>query len=203
MYNLDLPIGPGHRFMGSNNMINRGVFGGWTVSGITSIQTGQPFTVNNSSADFSGFNQSADRPDLLGSGPVSTNFSDPDNALDVTRFGCSRTATGALTGCPNPPTGRVGTSGRNQYYGPRLANYDFTMQKSFRLWGERSKLTFRSDFFNVFNHTNFSNPVRNLSSANFGRITQTVGSAVATAVGTTAGAVGGARQIQFVVRLTF
>ncbi len=203
VYNMDLPMGPGHRLMGSNNMINRGVFGGWTMSGITSIQTGQPFTVNNSAADFSGFNQGADRPDLLGAGPVSTNFSNPDNAFDVTRFGCSRSATGALIGCPNPPTGRVGTSGRNQYYGPHLANYDFTMQKSFRLWGERSKLTFRSDFFNVFNHTNFSNPVRNLSSANFGRITQTVGSAVATAVGTTAGAVGGARQIQFVVRLTF
>jgi len=202
VYNVEVPIGPGHRLMGSNNIVNREVFGGWTISGITSLQTGQPFTVANTSNDFSGFNQFADRPDLIGTGSLQTNFSDPDNAIDISRFGCSRSAAGALT-CANPPTGRVGTSGRNQYYGPHLANYDFTAQKAFRLWNESSKLSFRAEFFNLFNHTNFSNPVRNMGSASFGRITQTVGSATATSVGTTAGAVGGARQIQLALRLSF
>ena len=202
VYNADVPMGPGHRFMGSNNMINRELFGGWSVSGITSIQTGQPFTVANTSNDFSGFGQSADRPDLVGSGPVATSYSNPDNAFDITRFGCSRSGTGALS-CAPPPTGRVGTSGRNQYYGPNLANFDFTLQKAFRLWSETSKLSFRADFFNVLNHTNFANPTRNMSSANFGRITQTVGTATALFTGTTAGAVGGARQIQLALRLSF
>ena len=202
LYNLELPIGPGHRIMGTNNLVNREIFGGWNISGITSLQSGQPFTVANTSNDFSGFNQFADRPDLLGAGALQTNYKDPDNAIDITRFGCSRSATGALT-CATPPTGRVGTSGRNQFYGPGLANYDFTTQKSFRLWNELSKLTFRAEFFNLFNHTNFSNPVRNMGSASFGRITQTVGSATATSVGTTAGAVGGARQIQMALRLSF
>ncbi|MBV8729345.1 MAG: hypothetical protein JO336_06010, partial [Acidobacteriia bacterium] len=55
-----------------------------------------------------------------------------------------------------------------------------------------------------FNHTNFSNPIANQSNANFGRITATVGSAVATAVGTSAGVVGGGpRVIQFSMRLLF
>ena len=202
VYSVDLPIGPGHRLMGSNNIVNRELVGGWTISGITSLQSGQPFTVANTSNDFSGFNQFADRPDLLGAGALRTDYSNPDNAIDISRFGCSRSATGALT-CANPPTGRVGTSGRNQYYGPNLANFDFTTQKSFRLWNELSKLTFRAEFFNLLNHTNFSNPVRNMGSASFGRITQTVGSATATSVGTTAGAVGGARQIQMALRLSF
>jgi len=202
VYNLDLPIGPGHQLLGSNSMINRQVFGGWVISGITSLQSGQPFTVANTSNDFSGFNQFADRPDLIGSGPLQTNYSNPDNAIDITRFGCSRSSTGALT-CATPPVGRVGTSGRNQYYGPPLANYDFNTQKSFRLWNDTSRLTFRAEFFNLFNHTNFSNPVRNMGSASFGRITQTVGSATATSVGTTAGAVGGARQVQLALRLSF
>ena len=201
VYNVDLPVGPGHRILGWNNGFNRAVFGGWTVSGITSAQTGQPFTVYNTSADFSGFGQQADRPDVVGSGPLATTYSNPDNAFNIAYFGCSR-STGSLV-CPTPPTGRVGTSGRNQYYGPGLLNYDFTALKNFAVWGERTRLTFRADFFNLFNHTNFANPVHNMSSASFGQITGTVGSATATSVGTTAGAFGGPRQIQLALRLTF
>jgi hypothetical protein len=60
------------------------------------------------------------------------------------------------------------------------------------------------DFFNLFNHTNFSNPVGSESSVNFGKITSTLGSGTATAVGTTAGVVGGGpRIIQGSLRLVF
>jgi len=63
--------------------------------------------------------------------------------------------------------------------------------------------TFKVDFFNIFNHTNFSNPVARLTDANFGKITQTVGVATATAVGTTGGPLGGSRLIQLSLRLQF
>ncbi len=66
----DLPVGPGHRLLGWNNGVNRQVFGGWQVSSIVSIQSGTPFTVFNNSADFSGFNQFNDRPDVVGTGPL-------------------------------------------------------------------------------------------------------------------------------------
>ncbi len=191
VYNVDAPIGPGHRLLGWNNLVNREVFGGWTISGITSAQTGSPFTVYNVSADFSGFNQLADRPDVIGTGPLPQNNSNPDAAFATSYFSAV------------PPTGRVGTSGRNQYYGPGLVNYDFTALKTFAVWRERTRLTMRADFFNLFNHTNFANPVHSQSSGSFGTITQTVGSAVATSVGTTAGPYGGPRQIQFSLRLNF
>src|SRR6202043_1972772 len=55
VHNVDLPIGPGHAFLGSSNMLNRQLASGWSLSGIVSAQTGQPFTVYNTSADFSGF----------------------------------------------------------------------------------------------------------------------------------------------------
>ena len=191
-YVLDVPAGPGHRLFGWNNGFNRQLLGGWQISGITTLQTGAPFTVYNSSVDFSGFNQRFDRPDVIASGRVQQNNRAPDAAFDTTYF--SKT----------PPTGRVGTSGRDQYYGPGLANYDFAAAKSFLLGTERLRLQFRADFFNLFNHTNFSNPVSNQSDASFGKITSTVGSAVATAVGTTAGLVGGGpRVIQFSLRLQF
>jgi hypothetical protein len=191
-YVVDVPIGPGHRVLGWNNVVNREAFGGWQVSGITTIQSGSPFTVYNSAQDFSGFNQFDDRPDVIGTGPLTQNNRTPDSAFDTTFF--SKT----------PPTGRVGTAGRDQYYGPGLANYDFSAAKNFPLGTERIRLQLRADLFNIFNHTNFSNPVSNESSSSFGKITATVGSAVATAVGTTAGVVGGGpRVVQFSMRLSF
>ncbi len=193
VYSIDLPVGPGHRLLGWNNGFNRQVFGGWSISGITSLQAGTPFTVFNNSSDFSGFNSANDRPDIIGSGPLTQDNRNPDNAFDKTRFP------------NNPPAGRVGTSGRNQYYGPGLANYNFTTGKNFSLLGEnRIVLRFQAEFYNLFNHTNFSNPTNNQSSGNFGKITSTVGSGTATAVGTTAGLVGGGpRVIQMAMRLTF
>jgi len=176
-YVIDVPAGPGHRVLGWNNGVSRQLFGGWQISGITTFQSGAPFTVYNSSADFSGFNQFFDRPDVAGTGRITQNNRNPDSAFDTNFF--SKT----------PPTGRVGTSGRDQYYGPGLANYDFALAKNFPLGLERLRLQFRGDLFNIFNHTNFSNPVANQSNGSFGKITSTVGSAVATAVGTTAGLV--------------
>jgi len=192
IYVIDLPVGPGHRLLRWNNGANRQVFGGWQISGITTIQSGTPFTVFNNSADFSGFNQFNDRPDVVGSGPLRQDNGNPDAAFDTTYF--SKT----------PPTGRVGNSGRNHYYGPSLSNFNFALAKVFPLGTERVRLRFRADFFNLFNHTNFANPMANQSSGNFGKITATVGSAVATAVGTTAGVVGGGpRVIQGALRVEF
>jgi len=190
-YVIDVPVGPGHRLFGWNNAVNRQVFGGWQISGATSLQTGSPFTVFNNSLDFSGFNQFNDRPDVVGTGRIHQDNRSVDAAFDTTYF--SKT----------PPAGRVGTSGRNQYYGPGLQNYNFAAGKTFK-FGERVGLQFRTEFFNLFNHTNFANPQNNQSNANFGRITATVGSAIATAVGTTAGVVGGGpRVIQGALRLQF
>jgi hypothetical protein len=191
-YVIDLPVGPGHRLLGWNNGVNRQVFGGWAISGITTVQSGTPFTVFNSSQDFSGFNQFNDRPDVVGTGRLHQDNRNPDAAFDKTYFSAA------------PPTGRVGNSGRNQYYGPGLSNYNFAASKNFPLGTEKVHLQFRADFFNIFNHTNFANPVGNQSNRNFGKITATVGSATATAVGTTAGVVGGGpRVIQGALRLEF
>jgi hypothetical protein len=191
-YVIDLPVGPGHRLLGWNNGVNRQVFGGWEISGITTLQSGTPFTVYNNSQDFSGFNQRNDRPDIVGTGPLQLDNRNPDAAFDKTYFSI------------RPPTGRVGTSGRNQYFGPGLSNYNFAVSKSFPLGTERVHLRFRADSFNLFNHTNFANPVSNQGNGSFGKITATVGSATATSVGTTAGAVGGGpRVIQGALRVEF
>jgi len=182
-----------------NNVFARAALGGWQISGVTTLQSGYPFTVVTGGPDSSGFNQAnagtmtmpsgGDRPDLTRLGPVPQNNRNPDGAFDTTFF------TPAFAG-------RVGTSGRNQYYGPGLANYDVAIGKSFSV-GEQFRVQFRGDFFNLFNHTNFANPVSDMSNANFGKITQTLGSAVATSAGTTGGPIGGPRLIQLSVRVQF
>jgi carboxypeptidase family protein len=192
VYMLDVPIGPGHRLFGWENGFARQVLGGWQISGITTVQSGAPFTAVLGGADRSGFNRGGaiDRPDVVGAGRLRQSNRNPDDAFDKSYFA-------------TPPSGRVGTSGRNQYYGPGLHNWDFQLAKNFPLIGEATRLTFKADFFNIFNHTNFSNPVASLTDANFGKITQTVGTATATAVGTTGGPLGGSRLIQLSMRLQF
>src|SRR5262249_54676317 len=149
------------------------------------------FTVYNTSQDFSGFNQFNDRPDVVGTGRLRQDNRNVDASFDTTYF--SRT----------PPTGRVGSSGRNQYYGPGLQHYNFAAAKNFK-FAEQLRLQLRVEFFNLFKHTNFANPQNNKSNANFGKITATVGSAPALAVGTTGGVVGGGpRVIQGALRLQF
>src|SRR5262249_28233213 len=64
VYAVDLPAGPGHWFLGWSNSLNRAIFGGWQVSGITTLETGAPFTVITGGTDTSGLNTGADRPDV-------------------------------------------------------------------------------------------------------------------------------------------
>ena len=47
------------------------------------------------------------------------------------------------------------TEPRGYCRGPGYVNTDFSIDKNWRLWGEKLSLQFRLDFFNVFNHANF------------------------------------------------
>ena len=73
-----------------------------------------------------------------------------------------------------------GNLGRNTFRGPSQQNWDFSVIKNFNLT-ERQSLRFTADFFNLWNHTNFSNPsgtdVESIGLANspFGKITSTAG----------------------------
>jgi hypothetical protein len=194
LYAVDLPVGPLHGF-------SRAVLGGWRLSGIATLQTGSPFTVVTGGPDASGFNQTnpgispdgGNRPNLAKPGPVPQDNRNPDAAFDPSWF------------TPNLAS-QDGTSGRNRYVGPGLQNFDLALAKDFSLGpkaGEQTRLEFRADFFNAFNHTNFAKPIADMSNASFGKITQTLGSAVANAVGTTGGPMGGPRLIQVAIRLQF
>jgi hypothetical protein len=197
VYVLALPIGPGHKLFGWQRSWARGVFSGWQLSGSMAVQAGYPFTIVQGGLDTSGFNQATvglspaggNRPDLVKPGVLPQNNRYPDAAFDVTWFA-------------QAPAGRAGTSGRNQYYGPGLHNHDVALSKEFPL-KEQVRLQFRADVFNLFNHTNFANPISDLNNANFGKIAQTLGAATSNSIGVSGGPVGGPRLIQLSLRLQF
>jgi len=66
-----------------------------------------------------------------------------------------------------------GTVPRNFFRGPGRTNLNLALIKETALAGERLKLTFRAEFFNIFNHTEFDNPDTGLLSGTFGQILST------------------------------
>jgi hypothetical protein len=60
--------------------------------------------------------------------------------------------------------GHYGNAGRNILRAPGLLTWDLSLQKEFPLSGERRRLQFRTDFFNVMNHANFDAPNASLAS---------------------------------------
>jgi len=57
-----------------------------------------------------------------------------------------------------PALGTLGNLGRNTLRGPRLQEDDFSLFKNFPLFGDRARLQFRTEAFNLFNHANFQAP---------------------------------------------
>lgn len=130
--------------------------GRWTFSGTFRARTGFPIDVISAEQPFGvGFDNDV-RPDLIPEVPLWL-----ENA---TTPGGRRLNPAAFR---QPAAGGQGTLGRNAIYGNGLAQLDFALQRDFAM-GERSRLQFRIECYNVSNTTNFADPVRFLSSALFG-----------------------------------
>ena len=77
----------------------------------------------------------------------------------------------ACIGAGSCPLGFYGTYRRNSLHGPRHSNFDLALEKSTNLVGERTKLVFRAEAFNIFNHAEFRPPAAtSVLSGTFGQI---------------------------------
>jgi outer membrane receptor protein involved in Fe transport len=80
----------------------------------------------------------------------------------------------ACIGAGTCPLGFYGTYRRNSFHGPRHSNLDLALEKSTDLIGERTKLLFRAEAFNLFNHAEFRPPAAtSVTSGTFGQISGT------------------------------
>ena len=172
-----LPFGRGRAYLAKGNKLVDTFVGGWNTNWILTLQDGQPGTVPCAITTTSGFGCFALK--VPGQNP----YAGPHNVnqwLNPAAFASPPVAT-TIGQTDYSPLG----GGPSQFRGPGFHRFDFSLFKEFQL-SERFRLEFRSEFFNLTNHPNFSNPgfsgngvvaapgsLNYLDTSNFGKITST------------------------------
>jgi len=172
-YNYALPsaISPDHKFAAT-------ILNGWSLSGVTSIQSGQPLTLTDRAGG-----------SIYGRAGTSTiTFCPGMTKTDIATSGSNQERLGAWFNtaaiCAAPalgdePSGTKATGygnvGQGIISGPGQNDWDLSIGKATKVGGirEDAELQFRAEFYNAFNHPQFSNPGTTFGTANFGVITQT------------------------------
>ncbi|MGC2403961.1 MAG: carboxypeptidase-like regulatory domain-containing protein, partial [Acidobacteriaceae bacterium] len=152
-----LPFGRGSRFGGNAGRGLDALIGGWSVSNITSVHSGLPFSVT---VPFDQANVGHDgRADYV-----------PGCQLKPAGFHQS-VAHWYNTACFAVPAAYTfGDTARNAYSGPRYVDIDLALLKNIKVT-ESTAFQFRFESFNLFNHTNLNAPSANVSISSFMQIT--------------------------------
>jgi hypothetical protein len=132
----------------------------WQLSGITTFQTGSPFSViNGGSGAGTGAADNAGVGDGLGVGSYPDVVSSPRGIRPSVSSSASGTTIGPLLGNPGAfvaPRGLTfGNAGRNLMSNPSRINFNLALLKNWKLFHEKGDIEFRTEAFNVFNHTQF------------------------------------------------
>jgi len=132
----------------------------WQMSGITTYQTGSPFSiVNGGSGNGTGASDNAGVGDGLGVGSYPDVVASPKGVKSYVSSSTSGQTVGPLLGNPGAftaPRGLTfGDAGRNFMNNPSRINFNLALLKHFKAFQEKSDVEFRIEAFNVFNHTQF------------------------------------------------
>ena len=155
-----LPVGHGKTLLKNVSPAWDRLVGGWDADVIATFSSGNPFTVNapNNTAD-----------------PL-TNFRANRLCNGATELQDANLRTNGLYAFDSacfaaPPAGFFGNAGAYIITGPGVNNWDIAIEKNAEI-RETQRLQFRAEFFNAWNHTQFSNPDSTVGDANFGQVTQ-------------------------------
>ncbi len=161
------------------------ILGGWQLNGVVTAQSGahwSPFDsrqrslggdctqggINaglcvNNAGDYNLDGRANDRPNS-----TLSSFSGATHNMWANGFGTAFVSSVFSTPC----VGCMGNLGRNTFVGPGFWGVDFSLFKNFKIT-ERVGLQFRTEAFNLFNHTNFAPPAnpnnRRNNASNFGK----------------------------------
>jgi hypothetical protein len=158
-YDYSLPFGRWTRGRVTKNLLD-----GWAIAGVTHFSTGLPVYIHQS-GDLSlcgcdpNDPSDVDEPNYLG-GPIK--FSNPRTSASQQFFSTNQFTSETL--------GHGGDANHSFFGGPGLNNWDFALHRNISIT-ERAHLEFRAEFFNLFNHAQFSEPTGNFNSAAFGDVT--------------------------------
>jgi hypothetical protein len=195
-FTYQLPFGRGHSML--NSRVGDVVLGGWQLSGIVSVVSGLPFTVqtNGSNLNTPGTAQTGQ---LTGAYHVSHAVGSANHWFDPSAFTTPSGCPAAPTVC-TPQNVGVGNTGRNAFRGPGYIQDNFSLFKSFAIYREASVVT-RFDAMQLSNTPQFANPTSNnccSTTSSFGQVTGTLGSGQGSVNG-----VGGGRTLQASVKFVF
>ena len=152
------------------------IISGWSIAPIVSMQSGNPFNIVSSLNTITGVANTVRAnlkatPQVKGD-PLSNWFVDPTVFI-------------------TPPTGTLGTVGRNSFVGPGFEDVDLALIKNTKVT-ERMNVQFRADAFDMLNHPNYGQPSGTIGS---------VGVIQSTRFPT--GDSGSSRQLQMALKLQF
>lgn len=147
-------------FKNASNRLVGGVLGGWEISGITTLMTGQPVSFECGVKNFSSGVGGGVMCNSVGHLAISkSTYMDPTYGPTVSWFNPATIAQPNMSQLlANNEPGMFGTIGRNAITGPGDANTDFALLKNWKVskFGEGGLVQFRWETFNTFNHVNWT-----------------------------------------------
>jgi hypothetical protein len=155
----ELPFGHGKTFLNSGTVTDE-IVGGWKIAGISTLRTG-PWTTLGSQQDIGFFDGAL--PNLIG--PLNNQslhgglgrhgrlgpYINTQNVVNLSAVGVQ------------------GDSGTHNVQNPGYQDYDISAYKTWK-FGEQPSLSFRADFFNIFNRVNFQSVSTYDLAPNFGDV---------------------------------
>jgi len=155
----ELPFGKGRRWLSSQHRVVNGIVGGWTLAGIVTYYSGQPFRVGTSSggALYPLWGNILPNYNLSGfKGPSDPNkYQVPQEGQPVPAVDFYMPSTVAS----NPPDGQLGKgpAAISDLRCPGGANENVSALKYFGFGPDaRYRLSFRAEFYNVFNRHSYN-----------------------------------------------
>jgi hypothetical protein len=151
----ELPFGKGKTFQTGSRAVDY-VVGGWQVNGIALLRSGQPYTLQVAGDLANTGNSNYLRPNVVGDWHVGTP---------------TRTAWFNKAAFAAPAAYTFGNMGRNVLRSDWNRTCDLSVFRQFPIKGDRTKLEFRAEAFNVFNKQIYAAPTNAFTNATFGQVT--------------------------------
>lgn len=149
-YVLDLPVGHGKRYLSNVSGVKDKVASGWGIDGVTVFQKGFPLVLNNGNANYTTSFGGGSRPNFV----PGCNKSAPSGTPKLNEWfntACFVSPADFVFGNESRTDPTIRVSGVN--------NFDFAIFKRTPFGpDEKLGLEFRSEFFNIFNRTQFAPP---------------------------------------------
>jgi len=154
----DIPL-----FRGNQSRLLKSTLGGWQASGIVTMESGIPINIGlTGNQSGNALPNATNRPDLVGKISYVNAVQPGDHVIQYISNGSFI----------KPAIGSFGNLGHNAVRGPGRDNWNISLFKNFVFSETRgSRLEFRVETFNTFNHTQFHDISNNFGSSNFGQFT--------------------------------